>query len=276
MNINPVLLKELRQRFRNIKSPMLVALYLLVIGALVLGYIYLRWRQSPGYYRPGTSREIFILLSMAQLGLIGFVTPGLTAGAISGERERQTLNVLLTTKLSTWGIVISKMLSSISFMVLLVLATLPLYNIVFLYGGIAPTQVLGVFGFYMVTVYLFAAVGVACSTYFKRTGISTVTTYGLVFALGVGTVLLGGFIYEVTRGPYPTPTPLISLLLMDINPVMVMLQVLGENAVGMERDIWLPYWSIYLIFYLVVGTLLLFWSGRRLNPARSRGAKFRL
>lgn len=276
MVINPVLLKELRQRFRNIKSPLLIALYLLVIGALVLGFIYLRWRYMPGYYRPGSSREIFILLSMAQLALIGFVTPGLTAGTISGERERQTLNVLLTTKLSTGGIVVSKMLSSISFMVLLVVATLPLYNIVFMYGGIAPSQVLGVFGFYMVTVYLFAALGVACSTYFKRTGVSTVTTYGLVFVLGVGTVLLGGFIYEVTRGPFPTPPPLIALLLMDINPVMVMLQVLGERAIGMERDLWLPYWSIYLIFYLVVGTALLFWSGRKLNPTRARGSKFRI
>lgn len=276
MSINPVLLKELRQRFRNIKSPLLIALYLLVIGALVLGFIYLLWRHMPGYYRPDTSRGIFILLSMAQLGLIGFVTPGLTSGVISGERERQTLNILLTTKLSTGGIVVSKMLSSISFIVLLVVATLPLYNIVFLYGGIAPSQVLGVFGFYMVTIYLFAALGVACSTYFKRTGVSTVTTYGLVFALGVGTVLLSGFIIEVTRGPFPTPPPLIALLLMDINPVMVMLRVLGENAVGLERNLWLPYWSIYLIFYLVTGTLLLFWSGRKLNPSRARGAKFRV
>ncbi len=278
MSINPVLLKELRQRFRTVKSPLLVSLYLLVIGALVLGFIYLRWRDMPGYYRPDTSREIFIILSMAQLFLVGFVTPGLTAGAISGERERQTLNVLLTTRLTTGGIIVSKMLSSISFMVLLVVATLPLYNIVFLYGGISPSQVLGVFGFYMVTVFLFAAVGVACSTHFKRTGVSTVTSYGIVFALGVGTLMLGGFIYEFSRvpGPGPHQTPLITQLLLDINPIVVMMRILGENGFGPERNIGLPYWSVYILFYIIVGSLLLFWSSRKLNPSLNKGLRFRI
>ncbi|GBF34616.1 hypothetical protein DCCM_3735 [Desulfocucumis palustris] len=278
MSVNPVLLKELRQRFRTVKSPLLVSLYLLVIGALVLGFIYLRWRDMPGYYRPDTSREIFIILSMVQLFLVGFVTPGLTAGAISGERERQTLNVLLTTRLTTRGIIVSKMLSSISFMVLLVLATLPLYNIVFLYGGISPSQVLGVFGFYMVTVFLFAAVGVACSTYFKRTGVSTVTSYGIVFILGLGTLLLGGFIYEVLRvpGPGPYQTPLITQFLLDINPVVVMMRILGENGFGPERNIGLPYWAVYILFYVIAGLLLLLWSSSKLNPSRNKGLRFRM
>ncbi len=278
MSINPVLLKELRQRFRTIKSPLLIALYLLVIGALVLGFIYLLWRQMPGYYQPGVSRGIFILLSISQLVLVGFVTPGLTAGSISGERERQTLNVLLTTKLTTGGIVVSKMLSSISFTVLLVLATLPLYNIVFLYGGVAPFQVLSVFGFYLVTVFLFAAVGVACSTYFKRTGVSTVTSYGVVFALSVGTLLLGWFIYGVTRvpNPYPSPPPLVAQLLIDINPIMVMMRVLGESSGGFDRELLLPHWAIYVLFYLITGVLLLYWSSRKLNPAHSKGIKFRV
>lgn len=272
MSINPVLLKELRQRFRTLKSPLLVSLYLLVIGAFVLGFIYLRWRHTPGYYQPGQSREIFILLSMAQLALIGFVTPGLTAGTISGERERQTLNVLLTTRLTPCGIVMSKMISSVSFMVLLVVATLPLYNMVFLYGGIAPSQVLGVFGFYLVTTFLFAAVGVACSTYFRRTGVSTVTSYGIVFALGVGTLMLGGFIHEVTRvpGPGPYENALATQFLLNINPIVVMMRILGENGFGPERNLGLPYWGVYLLFYLAAGSLLLYWSSKKLNPGSGK------
>lgn len=277
MMMNPVLVKELRQRFRNFRSPLLVSLYLLVIGVMVLGFIYIAWRSMAGYYQPDSSKAIFIILSVIQLGLIGFVTPGLTAGAISGERERQTLNVLLTTKLSSWGIVHSKMLSSISFMVLLVLATLPLYSIVFLYGGISPWQVLGVFGFYMVTIFLFASVGMACSTHFKRTGVSTITAYGIVLFLAGGTGLLALFIYELVNGPNVPihVVPLISQLLLDINPVAVLMKILAEDLMPFDKALWLPYWLIYLLFYAVVGALLLFWSTRKLNPAKHKGLRFR-
>src|SRR5690606_29751615 len=113
--LNPVLLKEMRQRFRTYRSPLVLLLYLMVVGGFSLCYIYLRWRSAPSFFQPGSSKDIFMVLSMAQLGLLAFVVPGLTAGVISGERERQTLNVLLTTELSPLGIVVSKMISSCSF-----------------------------------------------------------------------------------------------------------------------------------------------------------------
>ncbi|RYD04174.1 hypothetical protein N752_15125 [Desulforamulus aquiferis] len=195
--LNPVLLKELRQRFRSYRSSLVVLLYLLVLGGFSLGFIYLNWRGSPGFFQPGSSREIFIVLSMAQLGLLAFVVPGLTAGVISGERERQTLNVLLTTDLNPLSIVTSKLVSACSFTALLLFATLPLYSLVFMYGGMAPGQIMGVLGFFLISMFLFAAIGVACSTYFKRTGVSTVSTYGIVFFIVAGTGFLAAFIYQL-------------------------------------------------------------------------------
>lgn len=121
--INPVLLKELQQRFRSGKTSWLLALYLLAIGAFVLGFMYLNWHRFPGFFQPSRSRELFMLLSAAQLFLLAFVTPGLTAGVISGERERQTLNVLLITRLTAWQIIWSKLASSSAFVVLLVITT---------------------------------------------------------------------------------------------------------------------------------------------------------
>lgn len=272
MKINPVLLKEMRQRFRTFRTPLIISLYLLIIGGLCLGYVYLRWRHMPGFYQPGRSREIFIILSMFQLILLAFVTPGLTSGAISAEREKQTLNVLLVTRLKPLGIVVGKMVSSCAFMVLLLIATLPLYNVILLYGGFSPGQMLGVFAFYLVTVLLFGSVGMACSVFFQRTGSSTVAAYGIVFAVMVGTVLLGGFIYEVARvpGPVPAPVPLASQVLQDLNPPMVMLRILGEDAsIGPPRDLGLPYWGIYTAFCLLVSVLLLLWSAAWLKPGRA-------
>ncbi len=274
MKLNPVLLREMRQRFRTFRTPLIVSLYLLVVGGLCLGYIYLRWRHMPGFYQPGRSRELFITLSMVQLILLAFVTPGLTSGAISAEREKQTLNVLLVTRLKPLGIVAGKMVSSCAFMVLLIVATLPLYNVILLYGGFSPGQMLGVFAFYLVTIFLFGSVGMACSAFFQRTGPSTVAAYGVVFAVMVGTILLGGFIYEVSRvpGPVPAPVPVISQLLQDLNPPVVMMRILGEGApFGPGRDLVMPYWGIYSAFYLLVSVLLLVWSAARLKPRRAGG-----
>lgn len=277
--INPVLLKELRQRFRSGKTSWLLALYLLVIGTFVLGFMYLNWRHSPGIFQPNRSRELFIMLSVTQLVLLAFVTPGLTAGVISGERERQTLNVLLTTRLTTWQIIWSKLVSSSAFVVLLVISTLPLYSIVFLYGGIAPGQVLGVFGFYLVTMFLFGCIGVACSSFFKRTGVSTITAYGLAFALSAGTGFLTVFLYEMGRFQHQgnwSPVTWTGFtagavqFLQDINPVFVLMRILGERGPETGVSLGLPYWGIYTVFYLVVGALLLYWSARLLSP-RKRG-----
>ncbi|MCL6560945.1 MAG: ABC transporter permease, partial [Firmicutes bacterium] len=210
--------------------------------------------------------------------LLGFVTPGLTAGVISGERERQTLNVLLTTRLTTWQIIWSKLVSSSAFVVLLVVATLPLYSIVFLYGGIAPGQVLGVFGFYLVTMFLFGSIGVACSSFFKRTGVSTVTAYGLAFALSAGTGFLAVFLHELDRFQHQrawtpaTQTPGfiegVVQFLQDINPVFVLMQILGENGIETGINFGLPYWGVYTLFYLTGGVLLLYWSARLLAPRK--------
>ncbi|NLI11264.1 MAG: ABC transporter permease [Peptococcaceae bacterium] len=278
--INPVLLKELRQRFRTQKTSWLLALYLLVIGAFVLGFMYLNWRHSPGIFQPSRSRELFMMLSVTQLVLLAFVTPGLTAGVISGERERQTLNILLTTRLTARQIVWSKLVSSSAFVVLLVVATLPLYSIVFLYGGVAPGQVLGVFGSHLVTMFLFGSIGVACSSFFKRTGVSTVTAYGLAFALSAGTGFLAVFLYQMDRfqhqeawNPAAWSSGFIAgavEFLQNINPVFVLMKILGQGGIDTGVSLGLPYWGIYTVFYLALGVLLLYWSARLLSP-RKRG-----
>ncbi len=274
--INPVLLKELRQRFRRGKTAGLLSLYLLVLGGFVLAIIYLNWRNSPGFYQPGRSRDIFMTLSFAQLGLLAFVAPALTSSVISGERERQTLNVLLTTRLTTRGIIWSKLVASIAFVVILIFATLPLYSIVFLYGGIAPGQVLGAFGFYLLTMFFFACLGLTCSTFFKRTGISTLTSYGLVMALTGGTGFLAAFINEAARinRPESIVNPgfwaWVVQLLQDTNPVFVLMEILGEDGIKTGVFLGLSSWGVYTVFCLGVGLLLLYWSSRLLLPRKNQ------
>lgn len=277
MAVNPVLSKEIRQRFHSHKAALMVAGYLLALGSFILGFIYLNWQHRPGYFQPGQHREIFIMLVLAQFALLCFVVPGLTAGLISGEREKQTLNVLLTTRLSCRSIVTGKLAAACLFFILLLAASLPLYSMVSLYGGFAPGQTAASFGIYLLSMYLYGALGVACSVFFQRTGVSTVATYGIAFFLSVCTGLLAIFFYQFLQPPggyVGELPPLVVRLLLAINPGAVLVAILEPRADLPFAGLGLPYWLIYTLFCLGLGTALLAYSARALNPLRRRGKRF--
>ncbi|MGZ7441892.1 ABC transporter permease [Paenibacillus sp. TH7-28] len=197
--INPVLDKEFRLRMRTPRSAFIVFAYILVTGLLAMAIIYMTTSNelsAGGRLDPGVSRIIFYVLSIGQLVLIAFMTPALTAGVISGEREKQTLNMLLTTQQSSATIILSKLLSSLSFMTLVILATLPVYSIVFLYGGLSPKQLMLVFLFYLFVMLLLGSIGVFYSTLFKKTIVSVIMTYGT----GLIIFLMTGIAYIIAMG----------------------------------------------------------------------------
>lgn len=272
---NPLLMKELMERMRSKKTPWLLVGYLLVMGGITLAYIYLETRGQ-GYFNPQRSRTLFITLTTLQLAMVAFVTPGLTAGTISGERERQTLNILLTTHLSPMLIVSSKLISAISFITLLVLAALPLYAITFLYGGISPGQLGKVLGFYVVTMVSFGGLGVMYSTIFKRTGVATAMTYGTLFGIGAAATVLAElgprFYYMMnppTPGQPPPPLPDFLQYLHGINPVTAIVGLFNEEFFrGRPGQISIDPFYVYVIFWGVLAVLALMAAMYWLKPVR--------
>lgn len=283
---NPVLFNEWKMRMRTNRSPWIIFLYLLTLGGMTLLYIFLQ-TNGGSYYNPEQTRELFMMLSILQLGMIGFVVPGLTAGVISGERERQTLSILLTTNVSATRLILGKWLASLSFMTFLVFATIPLYAIVFLYGGISPVQLIKVFGFYIITMFGIGSIGVLLSTLIKRTGIATVVSYALVFGFTIGSSVLAEIIRELIRyyrrANYATSGafPLWPDLLHSINPLFAMLNIFDEGPV---RDLQRmsntqfsllninPFWY-YCFFFALVTIVCLLLAIYFIQPVRPRFRK---
>lgn len=199
---NPLLRKELRQRMRSSRTAYALSLYLLVIGLVAFTFMYVNVQGQTLLLQPTRTEELFTFLSYLQLAMISFVTPGIAAGVISGERERQTLPVLLTTPLTPGSVVGAKWLTSISFLSLLIITTLPLYSIVFLFGGVVPLQVIAVFGIQFLTLGTIASISIFWSTFLRRTGWSTVFAYASVAFLFLG-LGVAGYLFDTVAAHAP-------------------------------------------------------------------------
>lgn len=264
--INPVLEKEFRLRMRTIRSPLALLAYLAVIGILAFGYIYLEMhnRGARGF-TPESSRILFYFLSGAQLVLVCFMAPGLTAGVISGEREKQTLNILLTTQQSSTTIILSKLFSALSFMFLIVFATLPIYSIVFLFGGISPGQLVAVFGFYVLVMVALGSIGVLFSTLLKKTVVSLIVTYGVGLFLYVFTGLAAIFIMGVTNGSARE----LSGFLVSFNPIAAMISIFEPDfSQEFFRSRWtgLKLWHLFIPLHLILSVVSVLLAIRFLRP----------
>ncbi|WP_078380293.1 ABC transporter permease [Sutcliffiella halmapala] len=270
---NPMLNKEFKLRFRSFKSFLGVFFYLAVLGMIALFFIYMETRYSSmGMFRPENSKNMFMLLAFVQLALIFFMTPGLTAGVISSEREKQTLNILLTTQQSSTSIIISKLASSLSFLLLIVVSSLPLYSIVFLFGGISPKLLFMTFGIYLITMITLGSIGVFFSTFIRKTIVAMICTYGVAFFLAAGTAVLTLFMVSFFQygmgGMQPSTNPAPYFVAM-LNP-FVLLMTAFEPSVEMELH-QITGWEIslgvgFIISYIAISILLVLISIKKLRP----------
>lgn len=218
--------KELRGRMRGRRAFIIITIYLLLLGGFALmveKVIETSFASGLGpssaAASPAIGQGIFAALLMLMTLQVVFLAPSSTAGAISLEREKQTLELLVTTPLSSFAIVIGKLLSALIYVFLLIAASIPLMAVVFVFGGVGPEDVVKGYLVLVVTALGLGAFGLLCSSLVKRTTAATAITIFGVLAITIGTVFLlvfwqamGSFDDNGNRRPGPlgirTPTPL--------------------------------------------------------------------
>ena len=190
--------------------------------------------RVPGHLQRGfdllaaatAGRAIFQWLLFFMLLLVCFIVPGLTAGAISGERERQTMVALQLTLLRPRSIVSGKLLASLAFVVLLIIASLPLVTVPFLVGGVSLGEVVKGMWMVLATALTLACLTLACSAVLRRTQAATVVAYGVTLALVLGTLIVYGAQQIPRANGTPRPRPWI----LALNPFAATADVVqGRN-----------------------------------------------
>jgi ABC-type transport system involved in multi-copper enzyme maturation permease subunit len=137
---NPVLSRELLVNLRSHRAFILQFVYAGLLATAVL----LAWPKA-GDGRIGASvsaaRQLFDLFFYGQFLLVALVAPTFAAGSITGEKERKTYELLLASPLKPSWILVGKLFSSLTYLILLLFSSLPMMILGYLLGGILLSEV---------------------------------------------------------------------------------------------------------------------------------------
>jgi ABC-type transport system involved in multi-copper enzyme maturation permease subunit len=188
--------KELRGRMRGRRAFVVLTIHLLLVAGFAWMIESIAERTFSSGFGGSVSasaeigRQMFTALLMLLTLIVLVLAPASTAGAISLEREKQTLDLLTTTPISSLAIVLGKLLSALSWVFLLLLASIPVTALVFTFGGVGPDDMIKGYVVLVGTAFTFGAIGLFVSALVKRTQAATVINLVSVIALTAGTAFL--------------------------------------------------------------------------------------
>ena len=130
------------------------------------------------------ARRLFELFFLGQFFLVALAAPTFAAGSITGEKERKTYEMLLASPLEPMTILIGKLLSSLSYLVILILSSLPLMILCFLLGGLLLSEIARAYLVLILAAGTFGLLSVACSSFFRRTSSALVVSYMVILPAG--------------------------------------------------------------------------------------------
>lgn len=228
---NPVLQRELFANLRSGRSLVLLAVYQCILAGVVL----LAWPSDTRLdltSQPASAKRLVDLFFLGQYVIASLMAPSFAAGTITGEKERKTYEMLLASPLRPGAIVIGKMVASLTHLGMLVVASLPIIVLCLPLGGVSVYEVVAAYLGLVVSVLLFGAIGVLCSSYFSRTSSSLVVSYLIILPLVIGGVLF----WQSLAGDGELRLKL-SLLVL---PAFVLAAVILMNAAAAGRMMYPP------------------------------------
>ena len=177
---------DLRQRVRSVGWYVLLGIFAVVLLALLL------LSFSAFSLNSGGNGWFYSIVIMFVLLLVLLVSPTLSGSAVNGDRDAATLAPVQVTLVTTAEIVIGKFLAAwISGLAFLVVAV-PFLVIATLAGELNPAVIASSLGILVLEVGIVAAIGVGVSAIVARPVFSVATTYLLVAALTLGTLIAFG------------------------------------------------------------------------------------
>lgn len=289
---NPIFKKEQKVRARSPKLMLLIVGYNLgLVLLIVIAYlsIYGTNQQIERMARYQDTLMLYILIGIFQFALILLIVPAFTASTITGEKERQTFDVLITTNRKPLEIIIGKLGASVSMVLLLIVSSLPILAIVFSVGGVSIIDIVLYVLLCSFEAMFVGSIGVFFSSVSKSTTKSTVSSYVTILLLVIGTALVLGIVYLLVSkqinysGNAMEATRVVTdlknaVLILLINPLVTVVALLMRqtgnenlfaqyiNQVGSCNTLIIERWvAISVVIQMVVTVVMIYLSTKNID-----------
>jgi ABC-2 type transport system permease protein len=212
---NPIIVKEVRSRMRGVRAFATLTGILILLGGIsyaLYQLVLVNTRYSSTPVSPQIGQALFSGLMFLELMLVCGITPAVTAGAISGEQEKLTYEMLLATPLRPVSILWGKLISALGYIFLLLFAAVPMSSLIFIFGGVAPRDMFKGLLILVIVAVMLGVLALFMSALFGRTGRATVVSYVVVLAMLLGPMFLAIVLGVVRQAEPPrwilVPSPI--------------------------------------------------------------------
>lgn len=298
MKLNPVYKRETTVSARSFRLALILVLFnaILALVALLNMYSVLERVKLTAEIQYSSFTNLYTFVAVVEFVLLMFIMPALTAASISGERERQTLDLLLTTTMKPSEIVWGKLTSSFATMFLMIMSSFPLLAISFVYGGVMLYDVFLLLLCYLAVALLCGSMGICFSSVFKRSTIATVVSYGVLVLIAAGTYAVNVFALSIARLNINSTYALSAsgmadqansgdfLYLLLLNPVATFYVMIndqaGDNQVMKSLNSWfgphpesfiMENWVVLsILIQLVLAAIFLFIAIKAISPVKGK------
>lgn len=227
--------------------------WILVLGTAATSLIpLLGWpRAGQNLIDPRQGQQLFFVCLLTQMLGAALILPAFTSSLLAGEHERDTYELLHTTFLSPLAIIVAKLMASVSFLFIYLVATAPAVVFIYLMGGIAGSMIRDAYLILVGGIISLALVALTVSSRCRSTlhallrGLFWVLFWG--GGLSLLLVMLGLIFFDSwRRGP-----PGSAFACMGISPVMALGFSVMPTPAG--APLGLSFSSFYLIWAGVLG-----------------------
>jgi ABC-type transport system involved in multi-copper enzyme maturation permease subunit len=190
LHLNPIIVKEMRSRMRGARPYIVLSAFLAVM--IATGAVIYIWATAPARFGASVlsaqvGQALFSGLSLVEVALIVFLAPAMTSATISGEREQLTYEMLMATPLRPSQLLWGKLIAALGYIFLLIVAAIPMFSVVLLFGGVELIDVLKALAILLASTVMFGSIGVFCSALERRTARATLLSYIIILLLIAGT-----------------------------------------------------------------------------------------
>ncbi|MCH5271977.1 MAG: ABC transporter permease [Lachnospiraceae bacterium] len=177
---------------------------------------------------------LFPVVAAAQVCIVAMYVPIITASSISGEKERQTFDLMLTTCMSPFAIVVGKVTSAVLRILFFVAASMPIMALSFVVGGLSWSNLF----YYLLALILFSvfagSIGILASSLCRKSVVAVLLSFAMYFVIFFMTFLPLLCYTLATRGELGE-----TMLFLLINPMVFfeevfMQMMMGESVFGRE------------------------------------------